>query len=372
MTGSTGLRGTSVMRAIDSVAVQGGKMKKIERICLSRMRFIGDVVLTTPVIRSVREHFPDAYIAYLAEREAISLLENNLYLDELIPYNFSRLSVVEQTRVGYLLRQKKFDVFIDLFCNPRTALLALASGAPIRVGKDVRGRGSAYTHRIIDDGKPKSAIAYHYQYVQPIGVEPKHWRTEIVLTEEEIRDARAYLQWQDVDCQSPIVGIHPGATWPAKKWAWENFADLGDLIRAKLHTQVVLLQGMNDAELVDNIARRTTGQIRILPPMRLRQLAAIISCFKTYVTNDNGTMHIAVAVGTRTIGIFGPGEENIWFPYVPPLYPPETGHIALRKSVPCHPCHLNVCNRSGNEFMECMKLLSVKEVFDEVKKRVEA
>jgi ADP-heptose:LPS heptosyltransferase len=81
-------------------------------------------------------------------------------------------------------------------------------------------------------------------------------------------------------------------------------------------------------------------------------------------------MHIAAAVGTKTIGIFGPGEENIWFPYVPPEYEVSAGHLAMRKDVECHPCHLDFCNRSGDKHMECMNLLGVKEVFEEVKKRV--
>jgi ADP-heptose:LPS heptosyltransferase len=81
-------------------------------------------------------------------------------------------------------------------------------------------------------------------------------------------------------------------------------------------------------------------------------------------------MHIAAAVGTKTIGIFGPGEEHIWFPYVPPFYPLSAGHTALRKDVPCHPCHLDYCNREGEGYMECMKLLGVKEVFEEVRKRL--
>ena len=81
-------------------------------------------------------------------------------------------------------------------------------------------------------------------------------------------------------------------------------------------------------------------------------------------------MHIAAAVGTPTIGLFGPGEENIWFPYTPAFPGGSSKHIALRKDVPCHPCHLNVCNRTGNGYMECMKLLSVNEVFNAVKERI--
>jgi lipopolysaccharide heptosyltransferase II len=328
------------------------------------MKFIGDVVLTTPIVRAVREHYPEAFIAYLGDAEAVSLLEHNPYLNEIIPYNFSKSSLIEQPRVIFQLRKRKFDIAIDLFSNPRSALLMYASGAKMRIGKDVKGRGNLYTHRIRDDGKPKTAIEFHYQYLVPLGIEPKHFRTEIFLTEDEKREARNYLKWQDVDLAKPIIGLHPGATWPAKMWQWEKFADLIDLLRAKLDAQVIVTQGPKDKELIDKISQRATGNFVPLPMMRVRQLAAIISQCTVYISNDAAPMHISVAVGTKTIGIFGPGEENIWFPYSPP-------HVALRKDVPCHPCHLDFCNREGDGFMECMKLLSVKEVFEEIKKRLQ-
>ena len=126
------------------------------------MKFIGDVVLTTPLIRAIRDRYPEAYLAYLAEKEAASLLEHHPCLDEIIPFDFSRSTLLEQPRVMWCLRRRKFDVFIDLFSNPRTALLAWASGALVRVGKEVGGRGRLYTHQIRDDGKPKTAIAFHY------------------------------------------------------------------------------------------------------------------------------------------------------------------------------------------------------------------
>ena len=338
-------------------------MSDIHRICLSRIKFIGDIVLTTPVIESVRKQFTDAFLAYLGEKEAVSLLQHNPNLDEIIPYDFSRPSFVEQLRVIRELRKRKFDVFIDFFCNPRTALLTRASGARIRIGKEVRGRGKFYTHRILDDGKPKSAVAFHYQYVDPLEVKPSSSQTKIFLQEEEIREAKNYIKWQDIDPDRPIVGLHAGATWPAKMWQWEKFAELADLLRAKLDAQVVFTQGPHDREIIEKISSRVVGNIFVLPVMRLRQLAAIISLMNAYVANDNGTMHISVAVGTPTIGIFGPGEENIWFPYASP-------HIAMRKDVSCHPCHLDFCNRTGGNFMECMNLLSVKEVFNEIQSRI--
>ena len=345
-------------------------MQQVDRILISRMKFIGDVVLTTPVVRALREKFPSAHIAYLAEKQAVSLLEGSPYLNELIPYDFSKPGLLEQLRVIQRLRKRKFDVFIDLFCNPRTAILARASGAPVRIGKEVRGRGRFYTNRILDDRKPKTAIEYHYQYVQPLGVERSHLRTEIFLTDEEKREAGIYLKWQDVEPGKPIVGLHPGATWPAKVWPAERFADLIDLIKAKLDVHVVVTQGPRDAAIIEEISRRTVGNATFLKVVPLRQLAALLSMFDVYVANDSGPMHIAAAVGTKTIGIFGPGEENIWFPYTPPFYPASAGHTALRKDVPCHPCHLDYCNREGEGYMECMKLLSVKDVFEEIRKRV--
>jgi lipopolysaccharide heptosyltransferase II len=334
------------------------------------MKFIGDVVLTTPVIRAVRDRYPGAYIAFLGDKQAVSLLENNPSLNEILPYDFSKPDIIEQTRMIFALRKRRFDVFIDLFSNPRTALLAYMSGARIRIGKDVKGRGNFYTHRIGDDGKKKTAIEFHYRYVAPIDVAPKFRETQIFLTDLELRETKIFLKQQDIDFDRPIVGLHPGATWPAKMWPKESFADLVDLLNAKPGVQVVLTQGPNDKELVAEISKKTAGKITILNPLPLRQLAAVIALMKVYVANDSGPMHISAAVGTKTIGIFGPGEDDIWFPYIPPYYDSSAGHIALRKNVPCHPCHLDFCNRTGAEYMECMKTLSVQEVFDEVAKRV--
>jgi heptosyltransferase-2/heptosyltransferase-3 len=164
--------------------------------------------------------------------------------------------------------------------------------------------------------------------------------------------------------------LHPGGTWPAKLWPAERFADLTDLLVAKTHAQIVLTKGPRDGEAAGKVESAVVGGVLSLPVLPLRQLAAILSLCAACVANDSGPMHIAAAVGTPTIGLFGPGEENIWFPYTPAFPGGSPKHIALRKDVPCHPCHLNVCNRTGNEYMECMKLLSVNEVFNAVKERI--
>ncbi len=344
--------------------------KQFNRILLTRLKFIGDVVLTTPLIQTLRETFPSAYIAYLGDSQAVSLLEGNPYLDEIFSVDFSKRGFIKRIQLFYILNRCRFDLVIDLFCNPRSALFSFATGAAVRVGGDLPGRGKLYTIRIKDDGTPKSAIAFHYQSLKAVGIEAKSFETKIFLTEEEKKEAMRYLEWQDIDLSKPLVALHPGGTWPAKLWPAERFAELADLLRAKTHAQVLLTRGPGDGETVKKVENAVVGHVLSLPVLPLRQLAAIISHCSAYAANDSGPMHIAPALGIPTIGIFGPGEENIWFPYTT-AFPGGSGkHVALRRDVPCHPCHLNVCNRPGSLYMECMNLLSVHDVFDAVQERL--
>lgn len=331
------------------------------------MKFIGDVVLTTPIIRSVRNALPDAYIAYLGEKSAVSLLEHNPNLNEIISFDFSRPTILEQTRVAWLLRQRKFDLAVDLFSNPRTALLTYLTGAKVRVGGERKGRGNLYTVQVRDDEKPKTAIEFHNQFICAAGIEPTSNKTEIFLSDDEKREARIYLQWLDhenapLDLTKPIIGIHAGASWPAKMWLPERFGALADVFTAKLGGQVLLITGPKDQAAAHAVLKHSTANVKVISNLPLRQLSAIIDSCSVFIANDAGPMHIAAALGVPTIGLFGPGEENIWFPYSE-----ADGHKALRKNVPCHPCHLDFCNREGDGYMECMKLLSVEEVFTAVK-----
>ena len=330
-----------------------------ERILISRMKFIGDVVLTTPLIRSLRNAFPGATIAYLGEKEAVSLLEHNPFLDEIIPFDFQRSLLLEQMRVVRRLRSRKFTLAIDLFGNPRTALLTYLSGARVRVGPDRKGRGALYTVRIRDDGKAKSAIEFHNQSLRALGITPVATRTEIFLTPAEREAGRARVE-ELAGGRRRVVGIHPGATWPAKRWLAERFAGLADaLVRGG--AAVVLTGGARDAGTIEEVRAASERAHPAVLNVPLRTLAAVIASCDVFVSNDAGPLHIAAAVGTPAVGLFGPGEENIWFPYRA-----EDGHRALRKDVPCHPCHLDFCSRTGDGYMECMKLLGLPEVLGAV------
>jgi len=331
------------------------------RILISRMKFIGDVVLTTPVIRSVRAAFPDAYIAYLGDAQAVTLLEQNPLLNEVIPFDFARPTIVEQPRVAWLLRARKFDLAVDLFGNPRSALLTYLSGARVRVGLERKGRGRLYTIRVQDDARRKTAVEFHNQFLNAAGIMPTAFQPEIFLSESERQDAAHRL----AGGAKTVVGFHPGATWPAKRWFPERFAELMLTLRKRMGARVILTAGPRDGAVINAVLERAGSGVTVFSGLPLRSLAALVSQCSAFVSNDAGPMHIAAAVGTPTIGLFGPGEEDIWFPYAR-----ASGHTALRMPVSCHPCHLDLCNRPGNDYMECMKLLTVGDVLAAVERAV--
>ena len=338
-----------------------GNLGRYRRILLTRLKFIGDVVLTTPAVHAVRMAFPDAEIVYLAEREASSLLLHNTELNEVISFDFSRPTLPETARVVSLLRRHRFDLAVDFFSNPRSALLTYFSGARTRVGLDRSSRRWLYSIRVSDNGQPKPAPAFHQQLLSAVGIPPTDHAPSLVVTGKEREEARRrigeLLGEGAQDVLAPIVVLHVGGTWPAKLWPADRFAELADLAASRLGARVLLSGGPRDAAVVQEVLSCARSSPKVCGVLPLRSLAALLAESTAVVSNDAGPMHMAAAVGTPTIGLFGPGEEEIWFPYERSL-----GHRALRRDVPCHPCHLDVCNRVGSGYMECMHRLGVEEV----------
>lgn len=328
------------------------------KILVSRLRFIGDIVLTTPVLESLRQKFPDSRIDYLGDKDGVTLLEHNPNLDGIIPYDFDAFEVSEQIRVGSQLRKNRYDIAIDLFGNPRSAIVIFLSGAKMRIGGSFGWRKRTYTHPI-RVGERVTSVAFHLRYLEPLGIHEDRGQPRIFLTDSELEDATDLLESQGIDLSKPIVGLHIGATWPAKVWPERNFARLADLVTDWLGVQVIVTYGPNDGEYFDEFASSTKSKFVALPPGKLRRLASVIACCDAFVSNDAAPMHISAAVGTPTIGIFGPGEPDIWFPYERSL-----GHAALKRDIDC--CHSDFCKLEGEDFMRCMKLVKPEDVYETV------
>ncbi len=322
------------------------------------MKYIGDVVLTTPVIHTLRDAFPNAHIAYLGDAKAVSLLGQNPYLNEIIPFDFSKDSFLYQIKMYKRMFAEKYDLTIDLYSNPRSALMTFATRAKVRIGGDASGRGKLYTIRSKDDRKLKSAIDYHYQSLAPLGIQPKYYNTEIFLAKQERDDALSLMMSLGIDPSKKNIAIHPGATWPNKIWLKENFAVLIARLVAESDVNILLSPGPGDAELMAYLRKSFLKRVFTLPLLPVRKLAAVLSHCTVFVSNDCGPMHIGVAVDAKTIGIFGPEPTEIWFPY-----DRSKGHIPLFKKLHCSPCRTTRCLRDATGYLECMRLITVDEVF---------
>jgi len=330
-------------------------LQTIQRILISRLRFMGDIILTTPLLHQVRHFYPQAQITYLAEKPYHTLLENNPNVDQIL--SFHRADNRDLAKVMFILLKETFDLAIDLFGNPRSGWLTFLSGASIRIGGDFRLRKRFYTYRIADDGKAKTAIDFHLQYLRPLGqpllpIEPP----VVIVSEDERRWAVDYLQQNGWDRRKKLIGIHPGATWPAKMWLAERFAELAKRLAADPQLQILYTAGPGESTRLQGI-RDLAGVAGLTAEgLTLRQLAAVLQQAQVYIANDCGPLHLAPAVGTRVVGIFGPGEPEIWFPYAR-----EKGHRLVYHHLDCSRCHRDRC-----EDLACMRAITVDQVCEAV------
>ena len=332
----------------------------MKRILLIRFGSLGDVVLTTPAIRALREAFPDAYIAMLVGDRSVDIVSENPRLDEVIPFRRDAKGISELRRVAAMLRERNFDVSVDMQRKFRSSLLAYLSGAELRIGYHRPG-GLLCTVRI-PDNQNKHAVDRNLDLLRPLGIETDSREPEMFLSHADQDYAHRVFEAQGLASRSPIVGMFPGAGWRHRCWPAERFAAIGDLAAEKYRAGVVIFGGPGEEDIVDNVTgNMSAAVVAIKDKMTLGQLGAMIKKCDLFLSNDTGPMHISVAAGTPTIGLFGPGNHIKFQPI-------GEKHALIRKDVPCSPCKQFTSKCKDNI---CMKLITVDEVWEEVSERLQ-
>ena len=324
-----------------------------QKILLIRLSSLGDIVLTTPAIRAVRTNFPNAYIAMLVAKQSADTLRENPHLDEII--TFDRLAKDKDTgemwRTVRLLRERKFTLAIDLQRKFRTEMLMYLSGATERVGK-----GWFCTVHVFERGN-KHATEHYFDLLHAVGIPAEDRKLELFLAESERGDALQRLKTAGVVDAGLKVGLFPGAGWKLREWMPERFAAIGDRLVQHFNADVLIFGGEKETELVHTVANLMhTRAIPFAGNLQVRQLAACIEQCDLFLTNDTGPMHIAAAVGTPTVSLFGPGN-HIRFQPLGAL------HQTIRHDVPCSPCKQFTDKCKDNI---CMKGIGVDEVWHSI------
>jgi len=331
-----------------------------EKALLTRLRYIGDVVLTTPCIRRLRENLPRAEIVYLTQTPFGELLRENPFLTHTTTIDLASFGTRQALSLMWNLRKARYLYAIDLLANPRSALITASTMAKRRVGTYHLSRSWAYNVNVRVGMGIRSAVEHHLEHLRRIGFNAPFCLPELFVTLEESREGRTIMKALGVREPSRTVLVQPGAKWQAKRWPANRFVELTRLLTGE-NLEVGLLAGPGDETLVRDCAAKAPGAC-IIEGLTLRELMKVLSASAVYVGNDGGPTHVSAALGTATVAIFGPSEPDIWFPY-------EVGGKAacIYENVDCRPCHLHFC-----EHVNCLERIDTSRVFSKVMEFVSA
>lgn len=321
------------------------------RILVTRLRYLGDVILTTPVIDALGECFPGAEIWYMAEPPYSSILENHPGLTGVIEVGKGPAAML---RTIGKIRKLGVAVAIDLFYNPRSANILRLSGIPVRLGGGRKWRRRLYTDIFEPDSSIRSAIGHHLAALEIFGCAAMERQPRIYLSEAEMVSGRSVVDSVFGGASAPkrTVAFHAGGTWPAKRWPASSYASLARTLQDLFDARSLLVTGPGEEDVSDLVVSGSEGSAAAMPLMPIREAAAAIAACDALVSNDGGVMHTGVALGVPTVGIFGPTEPDIWFPYSG-MGPYEV----ISRNEECAPCHLHECGD-----MKCLKNIAVDEV----------
>ncbi|MBZ0169621.1 membrane protein [Candidatus Methylomirabilis lanthanidiphila] len=335
-----------------------------QRILVIKLRYLGDVLLSTPVLASLREAFPKAGLSMLVNPSTEAIIATNPHLDEVLIAERTR-SLISQLRFAAALRGRRFDLVVDLTDGDRAAILSRLTGAAVRIGfnREGRWRGRLYTHVVPIQAQPVSMIRQHLMALETLAIPVVNDSLPVLRTRaSDDAAACAALGAVGIGPGERFVAVHPGARWWWKSWPADRFASLIDHMQKTLGMKVVLLGSVPDREIAEAILDQVESDCRsLVGRLTLLELAGVLRQATLLVGNDNGPMHIAAAMGTPVIGLFGPADPRIWGPV-------GQGHAVLYKGIDCRSCFPDGCRRGEQN---CMRLIALDEVISVVERMLE-
>ncbi len=332
------------------------------RVLLVKPSALGDVVHTLPVVATLRRRYPTIRLDWLVEEEAAPLVQGHPAVTEVVVSGRRRwLKDLRQPRKArealrelscFLggLRQRRYDAVLDLQGLLKSALYVVATRAPIRVGLADGREGAPWvlTHRVPVPAQPIHAVERYLALAAAVGASEPVREFIIPIASQDFAVAEALL----ANCRRPRVVLHPAARWRTKLWESERWRRLAEALAAD-GAAVILTGSAADETVAGEITQAVQPALRsLVGRLSLKQLAAVLRSVDLMITVDSGPMHLAAAMGTPVLALFGPTDPSRTGPLGP-------GGI-LRQPLPCSPCLQRKCRIA--ETYRCMREIEVGEV----------
>lgn len=339
-------------------------------ILIVKLSAIGDVIHTLPSLAELRRHYPGADISWVVEEAAADLIEGHPHLDRVIVSGRKRwIAEMKRGRLGGPLRElrdflrelraRPYDLVIDFHGLFKSAALVRLSQGSRKLGYDSFQElsGLFYNEKIPEDLK-KHAVDRYLDFPRYLGADVGTPEFLIPVTDDNRNRVEAVMSSEGISEERPFVAVSPGALWETKLWEDGKFARLCDRMVEELGVGVVLTGG--GRKELEGIRRRMQRRaVNLGGATTLRELAWLYRLAALLVTTDSGPMHLAAAMGTPVVALFGPTDPARTGPY-------GEGHIVIRRGIYCSPCFLKHCDS-----LRCMKEITVGEVFSAVAGRLE-
>lgn len=328
------------------------------RILIARLSHIGDCVLTLPMVAELRRAFPQAHIVWAMESPSYKLLGNVPWIDEFIavPRRWLKsLSAIRSMRK--LLAAHRFDVAVDPQSILKSGMLARLSGARTRLGfRGIHGREmTPWLNNVLVEPTQSHLLDRSLELIRPLVPDVAYRETHLPVVPTA---ARAMQQWataklrETPSAEMPLFAvINPGASWPSKRWELDRFAQVAsDIWRATGLISVLTWAGDEEWQMAKTIHKLAPQATRPAPPTSLPELAALTQLATVFIGCDTGPMHIAAAVGTPCVGLYGPTRPGDSGAY-------GKQHIALQAAYQAGSCRER--RRGGNDAMRKIEAAAV-------------
>ena len=335
----------------------------IKKVLIRSANWVGDAVMSLPAIHALRLNLPEAEISILAKPWVSEIFQGNPVADRVILYQSPGVheGLSGKWRLARELKKEHFDLVVLIQNAFEAALISFMAGVPRRAGYNTDGRSILLTHPVTVNRRVKSGhqVDYYLELFRALGFQTMDRIPSLMVAEDRQEEAEQKLKSLGVGDSEKIVGISPGATYgSAKEWFPERYGELAKRISQNLNKRILIFGNRSDQRVAAQVREKARlPLIDLTGATTLAQAVALIARCHLFITNDSGLMHVAAALRVPLIAIFGSTDPEKTGPLG------ETSRV-LRKPVPCAPCLKTECP----EDRKCMGLLSVEEVFEEVRR----